>query len=169
MSAHVYPAAALAGDYLRAAAGFVPTAAVLLTVPVGFVGGLVLGGLAALFGAFGLVTALRHLTPIERTESGLVAGGPWRRAIRWDALDRMKLAYYATARDRKHGWLQLELGAGAARLRVDSRIGGFSELVACAADAAGSRGLHLSEATLTNLEALGLGHAAVPRAVRATT
>jgi hypothetical protein len=171
MSVHAYPISALVGDYLRAAAGFVPSAAVLLTMPVGAVGGIVLGGLAALFGAFGLSTLLRHLTRIERTEEGLVAGGPWRRAIRWDALDRMKLAYYATARDRKNGWLQLDLRAGAARLRVDSRIDGFSELVARAADAASSRGLHLSEATLTNLEALGLGVAAGPRSapMRAAT
>ena len=162
MSVHAYPLSALVGDYLRAAVGFVPSAAVLLTMPVGIGGAVVLGGLAVLFGTFGLATLLRQLTRIERTADGLVCAGPWRRALSWQALDRMKLAYYATARDRKNGWLQLDLRAGAVRLRIDSRIEGFTELVATAAGAAGNRGLHLSEATLTNLEALGLGLAAAP-------
>ena len=50
------------GDYARAAAGLVPTAAVLAIVPVGPDRGVVLGGFAALFGVFGIRTALRHGT-----------------------------------------------------------------------------------------------------------
>ena len=45
----------------------------------------------------------------------------------------MKLAYYSTRRDRKSGWMQLELGAGGARVRLDSRIAGFDRLVRRAA------------------------------------
>jgi hypothetical protein len=162
MSVHAYPISALLGDYLRAAAGFVPAAAILALVPVGAVGNVVFSGLALLFGAFGISTLARQLTRIERTEEGLVAAGPWPRAIGWDMLDRMKLAYYATARDRKNGWLQLELRAGRQHLKVDSRIDGFAELVACAARAAARRGLPLSETTLTNLAAMGLGATAEP-------
>ena len=160
MRVHAYPASALVGDYLRAGAGFLPSAAILLLVPVGVGGAVVLGGLAVLFGAFGLSTLLRHLTRIERGEEGLVAAGPRPRTIAWNALDRMTLAYYATARDRKNGWLQLELRAGVARVRVDSRIDGFAELVGVAASAAARRDLPLSEATLANLAALGVGTAA---------
>lgn len=157
MSMHAYPTSALAGDYLRAAAGFVPAAGILAALPVDGAAAVVLGGLALLFGFFGLRTGLRQLTRIELTEAGLLARGPLPRAIPWSALDHMKLAFYATARDRKTGWMQLELRAGSARLNLDSRIEGFAELVEYAADAAMLRRLRLSDATLSNLEALGLG------------
>ena len=38
-SRHVYPASAMIGDYLRAAAGLVPTGAVFAPAPVGTVAG----------------------------------------------------------------------------------------------------------------------------------
>jgi hypothetical protein len=46
---HAYPSSAMIGDYLRAAAGFVPIAAILAIAPVGTGAALILGGLAALF------------------------------------------------------------------------------------------------------------------------
>jgi hypothetical protein len=156
MTVHAYPPSAMAGDYLRAAGGFVPSAAILATTPVGPLAAIVLAGLAALFGLFGIRTFLRQATRIELTETGLCASGPLRRAIAWDALDHLKLAYYATGRDRKNGWMQLELRAGASRLQFDSRIDGFFELVERAVAAAASRGLPLTDATLANLNALGL-------------
>ena len=156
MSVHVYPASAMYGDYLRAAAGFAPAAAILAALRVGPAAAVVLGAVALLFGVFGLRTAVRHLTRIECTEIGIVAAGPRPRAIAWDGLDDMRLAYYATARDRRNGWMQLDLRAGATRLQLDSRIDGFAELVGSAADAALSRDLPLSDATLANLEALGV-------------
>jgi HEAT repeat protein len=68
----------------------------------------------------------------------------------------MKLAYYSTRRDRKSGWMQLELGAGRARLSLDSRLDGFDRLVRYAAIAAAERGLQPSEATAANLQAMGI-------------
>jgi len=151
-----YPAAAMTGDYLRAAAGLVPTAVILSTVSVGPVAGVVLGGFAVIFGAFAVRTGLRHGTSLEIDENGLRATGLRPAAIPWDRLDRMKLAYYSTRRDRKSGWMQLELGAGRARLSLDSRLDGFDRLVRHAAIAAAARGLQLSEASAANLQALGI-------------
>jgi hypothetical protein len=156
MTRHVYPASAMAGDYLRAAAGLVPTTALLATLPASEVGVAVLGGFAAIFAAFGLRTALRHGTRLELTDTELRAEGPRRTTIIWAELDRMKLAYYSTRRDRKQGWMQLELRARRARLLLDSRIEGFDELVHRAALAAAERDLPLNDATLTNLEAIGV-------------
>ena len=68
----------------------------------------------------------------------------------------MKLGYYSTRRDRKSGWMQLELGAGRARLSLDSRLDGFDRLVRFATAAAAERELELSEATAANLSALGI-------------
>ncbi|HZK90805.1 MAG TPA: hypothetical protein VFC56_11715 [Stellaceae bacterium] len=151
-----YPASAMIGDYLRAAAGLGPTLVILATVSVGVVAALVLGGFAAIFGAFAIRTALRHGTSLEVSDSELRAVGLRPATIAWSGLDRMKLAFYSTRRDRKSGWMQLELGAGRARLSLDSRLDGFDRLVRHAAAAAAERNLELSEATSANLQALGI-------------
>ena len=153
---HAYPTTAMVGDYLRAAAGLVPTGVVFATEPVGTVAATVLGSFAAVFGIFGVRTALRHGTRLEMTDSGLRALGAWPCTISWAALDRMRLTYYSTRRDRRSGWMQLDLGGGGARVRLDSRIAGFDRLVLRACEVAVSRGVALNEATLTNLEALGI-------------
>jgi len=151
-----YPGSAMVGDYLRAAAGLVPTGALLVSVPVDPVAGVVLGGLAALFGAFGIRTVLRHGTRIEVSETGLRTFGLRRATIAWAALDRVRLAYYSTRRDRRAGWMQLDLGAGPVRLRLDSRLDGFDQLARHAVVAAMARGIELNEATAANLQALGI-------------
>jgi hypothetical protein len=160
-SRHAYPAAAMIGDYLRAAAGLVPAGAIIATMPVAPVPATLLGGFAMIFGIFGLRTALRHNTSIEMTDTeirahGLVANGLVARTIAWAELDRLRLAYYSTRRDRKTGWMQLELGGGGKRLSLDSRIAGFGEVVRRAADAAAENHLRVSESTAANLEALGV-------------
>jgi hypothetical protein len=151
-----YPASAMLGDYLRAGAGLVPSALILATVSVDSVAGVVIGGFAAIFGAFAIRTVLRHGTRIEVTETGVRALGLRRIEIDWAALDRMKLGYYSTRRDRKSGWMQLQLGSGRARLTLDSRLDGFDRLVRFATAAAAERELDLSEATAANLSALGI-------------
>jgi hypothetical protein len=163
MTRHAYPASAMIGDYLRAAAGFLPTAAILAIAPVGAGADAILGGLAALFSVFGIRTALRHATRVEMTDTGVSTAGPLSASIRWAELDGVKLAYYSTRRDRRDGWMQLELRAGSARIRLDSRIDGFPKLVERASRAAEIRGLELGAATAANLEALGIGSFGVTR------
>ena len=151
-----YPASAMIGDYLRAGAGLAPTLFILATVSLGPVGTAIIGGLAAIFGAFAIRTALRHGTRLEMDDEMLRASGVRQTIIPWAALDRVKLAYYSTRRDRKSGWMQLQLGAGDARLTLDSRLDGFEQLARRAASAAAARGLDLSDATAANLQALGV-------------
>ena len=162
---HAYPASAMVGDYLRAAAGLVPVGILFATLPVGAVAAGVLGSFAAIFGAFGLRTALRHGTSVEMTDTELRARGLRRSTIHWDELDYMRLAYYSTRRDRRSGWMQLDLRAGGARVRLDSRIDGFDQVVHRAAAVAAARGLPLNEATWSNLQALGI-HVPEPEAMR---
>jgi hypothetical protein len=156
MTHHAYPTSAMLGDYIRAAAGLVPTAALFATVPVSAVAATALGGFAALFAVFGIRTAFRHGTHIESTEMALRASGLVRASISWRELDRMQLAYYSTRRDGRDGWMQLELRSGRSTLRVDSRIEGFTELVETSVKAAEMRGLLLNAATSANLHALGI-------------
>jgi hypothetical protein len=99
---------------------------------------------------------VRHGTRLEMTDSELRAYGARPRTIAWGELDRLKLAYYSTRRDRKSGWMQLELAAGGVHIGLDSRIAGFDQLVRRAAAAAAARGVRVNETTLANLEALGL-------------
>ena len=155
-SRHIYPASAMVGDYLRAAAGLVPAGILFATFPVGTVPATLIGGFAALFAVFGLRTVLRHGTSLEMTETALRAFGAQRRTIVWSELDRLRLAYYSTRRDRRSGWMQLELGAAGVRLRLDSRIAGFDRVVRRAAEAAWQRDIALNEATVSNLQALGV-------------
>ena len=122
---HAYPNSAMAGDYLRAAAGLVPTGILLATVPVSSTAAIVLGGFAAIFAVFGARTFVRHGTQIEMTGTELRTIGVRRQVIPWTELDRVRLAYYSTRKDRHGGWMQLELGAGRVRVRLDSRIDGF--------------------------------------------
>lgn len=156
MTEHTYPSTAMLGDYLRAAAGFVPAIAILSTAPVGVVGVSILGGIAALFAVFGIRTALSHGTRIEIADGEVRSSGLLRVSISLRELDRMKLAYYATRRDGRGGWMQLELRSGASTLRLDSRIEGFAALVEASARAAERRGLSLSPATLANVQAVGV-------------
>jgi len=156
MSYYDYPTSAMLGDYLRSAAGVVPATAILVTLPLGSITTTVLGGLAALFAGFGIRTIIRHGTRFEMTGSALRTSGLRRASIVWGELDRMKLAYYSTRRDRRDGWMQLELRSGRSSIRLDSRITGFTELVAVSARAAEARGLALNAATLANLATLGV-------------
>jgi hypothetical protein len=153
---HLYPVSAMIGDYLRAAAGLVPVGAIFATTPVAPVPAVLLGGLALVFGIFGLRTALRHNSSIELSGIGIRSFGLVERRIAWTELDRLKLSYYSTRRDRKSGWMQLELVGAGTKLSLDSRIAGFNEVVRCAAEAACERRLQLTESTAANLEALGV-------------
>lgn len=158
MSRHAYPASAMLGDYARAAAGFFPAMSVLLLSSLGAAATVILAAFAALFALFGIRTALRHMTRVDSGETGLSASGPLAATIRWADLDGFKLTYYSTRRDRRDGWMQLDLRGGGSVIRLDSRIEGFDALVERSALAAAARGLELSAATAANLEALGIRH-----------
>ena len=88
-SRHIYPSSAMVGDYLRAAAGLVPTGVLFATVPISAVPGTILGGFAAIFGVFALRTVMRHGTRLEMTDSELRIHGVSHRTIRWAELDRI--------------------------------------------------------------------------------
>lgn len=156
MTSHAYPLSALFGDYLRAAAGFLPASALLLFVPLAPLGAAFLSAFAAIFAVFGIKTALRQLTRIEMNETTLEFSGVQSRQISWAELERLTLAFYSTEHDRRRGWMQLSLRSPGTTLRLDSRIEGFEKVVRAAAEAAARRQLALDSATLANLEALGI-------------
>ncbi len=153
---HRYPSAALLADYARAGAGMALTLGPLAMFNAAPVMVYILGGLGALFGAFGLRTFLRHMTYVEVSPEEIRMLGPARRALRWRRLDGVRLKYYATRRDRQRGWMQLKLKGDGRVLTIDSSIDGFADIAAHALVAARAGQLALDDDTRANLAALGL-------------
>lgn len=155
---HRYPAASLAADYARAGAGLAFTALPLAAVPAAPPVAWIMGGLACLFAAYAARTGLRHMTRISMDEEALRADGPLAAEVRWADLRTLRLAYYASRRERKsgRGWMQLKLRGAGRSLAVDSTIGGFDAIVRYAVVAARENGLPFDPATAANLQSLGV-------------
>jgi hypothetical protein len=152
-----YPQKTLVADYTRAATGVVLCGAPLLLLDVNrWLAALLLAGFA-LFALFLVRTALRHRTRYVFTSDTLCADGPGGTLVEWSRLDRLKLSYFSTKRDRSDGWMQLSVGSAGGRLiKVDSSLEGFHDIVERAAQAAEATGAPLSDATRANLRSMGI-------------
>jgi|KBSSwiStaDraftv2_1062776.scaffolds.fasta_scaffold29851_6 hypothetical protein len=148
-----YPGAALLGDYARAAVGFLVCLVPLLVTPLSWMS-LVLACLAALFAIFGIKTAIRNWTDFAVDGEGIAAQGPFGRAVRWSDIDHFRLAFYATKRDKNSGWMEATLASPQGKLKVDSSLDGFHDIVDQAARAAVANRVVLSSATHANLRAM---------------
>ena len=152
-----YPRETLWADYIRAGTGAILCALPLLLVDVNHWLALILAAGFLLFGAFFVRTALRQRTRYVLGPDTLCADGPACTLVEWGRLDRMKLSYFSTKRDRSGGWMQLAVGSAGGRLvKVDSALDGFYDIVERAARAAGAGGLDLSLTTRANLRSMGI-------------
>jgi hypothetical protein len=152
-----YPHRTLWADYGRAAAGVLLCGVPLLLLEVNPWLALILAAGFVLFALFLARTALRHHTRYLLGPDTLCADGPAGTVVEWGRLDRLKLSYFSTKRDRSDGWMQLTVGsAGSRTIKIDSSLDGFHDVVEQAARAAGKTGLTLSEATRANLRAMGI-------------
>ena len=144
-------------DYGRAALGFGLAGGAVMAAPTSTPVLAIAGGLAALFGAFGLRTALRQMTRYWVSDEGIVAAALGTTVIAWDDLDRLALRYYAGRRKRPTaGWMTLTIAADGRRLTLDSTLPDFERIVALALAAARRNRIQLNEITLDNLAAMGL-------------
>ena len=150
-----YPVAKLAPDYLRAGVGLAVVGLPLAMVEVSGGVRIVLACLMVLFAVFALQNLLQHLSRVEMTETTL-SMRPSGARIEWGALTRLRLAWFTVRRGGKQGWMELRLYAGRARIRLDSRLDGFDEVLRRAASAARQRGLDLDPVTIANLRTLDL-------------
>ena len=152
-----YPPRTLWADYGRAAAGAVLCGLPLLTLEINRWLSLVLAIGCVLFVSFFVRTAIRQRTRYILEPDRLRADGPAGGQVEWARVDRMKLSYYSTRRDRTAGWMQLTVGAaGGGIVKVDSSLEGFYDIVERAARAAETAGLQLGAATLVNLRSMGI-------------
>ena len=152
-----YPQATLMADYGRAAIGAVLCGVPLLTLDVNrWLGFLLLAGFV-LFALFGARTLLRQRTRYLLSDETLCVDGPIGTVVEWSRLDRLKLSYFSTKRDRTGGWMQLALGStGGRTVKLDSALDGFNDIVERAARAAEAKRLDLSDTTRVNLRSMGL-------------
>lgn len=152
-----YPGRTLWADYARAAAGALLCGVPLTLVEVNRWIALALGAGCLLFLLFLARTFLRHRTRYVLGPDALCADGPLGSRVDWAQLDRLKLSYYSTKRDRSDGWMQLSAhSTGMRTVRIDSSIDGFYDIVARAAQAAEVREVDLSRATRANLRSMGI-------------
>lgn len=152
-----YPRPTIMADYVRAGIGVLLCGAPLLLLEVNYWLAALLGAGFALFALFLVRTGLRHRTRYMLGPDTLCADGPAGTLVEWSRLDRLKLSYFSTKRDRSDGWMQLAIGSTNGRLiKVDSSLDGFHDIVERAARAAEGTGVTLSDATRANLRAMGI-------------
>jgi hypothetical protein len=155
---HVYPKGRLLVDALRGGMGLAATLTPLVFADVAVWVGWLLVGLSALFATFVLLTAYRARMKIVQDPDGIAVVRPWYVHIPWAQLEGFTLRYYALGAGAGQGWMQLTLKCGRSRIKAESRIGGFDELVIRGLQAARRNALPLSGSTSANLRALGVLH-----------
>ncbi len=162
-----YPRQTLLADYFRAGTGAVLCGLPLAVIEVNHWVALVLGAGFVLFAVFFVRTALRQRTRYVLGPDTLCADGPAGTLVEWSRLDRMKLSYFSTKRDRSDGWMQLAVGSAGGRLvRVDSCTRGLSTILSNGRRARPRTvGLPLSVATRANLRSMGISVAGQEEAV----
>jgi hypothetical protein len=161
MTVHRYSAQSLVADYWRAGVGLLVGVGGWLLAPSTPHVVVICGGLTLLFLIFTMRTVARQCLRIEMTEDAITRSGTIPGGLRWSDLDRVKLRYYSTRRNRLGGWMTLKLTAGRSAIALDSNIDGFDAIAARAARAMADNRIDADEVTLANLSALGLA-AAVP-------
>ena len=164
MSIHRYSLQNLLPDYLRGGAGLVVGAGGWLLAPGMLHIIVIFGGLTVLFLLFTMRTVARQYTRIEMTDDAIASGGVRRLTLRWSDLDRVKLRYYSTRRNRSGGWMTLKLTSGRTAISLDSNIDGFDAIAARTARTLIENRASADDVTLANLAALGL-----PTPVQATS
>ena len=155
MTHHQYSIKSLILDYLRAGVGVSLTAGPLIITDISTVTAYILLFLALLFTVFATRTVIRQITTVELTGSGVESTGLFRTKLDWCRLERVRLRYYTTRRDRRNGWMQLSLmGLGTRQIKLDSSLEGFEDIALAAVREARNRGIVLDSTTTDNLYAL---------------
>ncbi len=155
---HRYPARALAGDYIRAAAGLAVGLGVLLSTPLSPAIVTIFGSWSALFGYFAFRTVQRNVTRVAITDTEICDVGLRTRVMAWADLQWLKLRYFGTKRQARAegGFMQLKLKGGGRSLTYDSGMEGFDYVAWRAAKAIRDNGFSMDPTSAGNLLSLGV-------------
>jgi len=153
----LYPPRTLRAEGIKGALGLALCTAILAGLRPAPVLAWPLGGAALLFALYIAQQVRRRSLRYELDAPGVTrAGAEPARRIGWNQLDRLRVNFYPHRRRSLQGTLVVSLGAGKARLKLDSNLEHFPTLLLHAAAAARERGLPLHPTTSANLAALGL-------------
>ncbi|WP_422369339.1 hypothetical protein [Pelagibius sp.] len=159
-----YPPKVLTGDYLRSGAGLVVGLGVLSAVPPSLPILIIFGGIALLFGIFGIRTLHRHKLEVVLDEGEIACRGLTTRVLPWAALELVKLRYFGTRRGKRSvlggSFMELTLKGAGVTLKFESSLEDFEKLAEVSARASNRKGLELDPATASNLIELGVDGAA---------
>lgn len=155
MISYRYPPRVVMRDYVLSGVGLALFLSPVAFMSLPLVTTLMFSALGGLFLLFGLQVYRRHRIRFELSDHGLcvVPGG---RELPWSRLSKLVLSYFTVRRDGERGWMELKLVCEKQSVRLDSRLEGFDDITARAAQAADRNGLELDPATLANLAALGI-------------
>ena len=162
-----YPVSSLVPDGFRALVGLAFCGTPLVALPVTAWFGMVLAAGVVLFGVFAVLTALRARMQVRIDDDGIEVH-PGGGRLRWTGLEGVKLRYFAVRRERERtpgqgrgrGWMQLVLKGEGRKVRLDSRLDGFEDVLRRSASAAVH--LRLDPVTRANFEAAGMAVAGGP-------
>ncbi len=143
-------------EYWRSGMGITLSLVPLLLLSPSSVIVYILGSFLCLFVFYGVRTYCRNKMKVILGDQAIQVTGLWEKLIQWEELEELKLAYFTTRRDGENGWMQLRLKGRGDRLRVESTITDFWELVSMCAHKARENGVLLDAATIRNMQALGL-------------
>ena len=156
MNEMTYSRGSLVLDYVRALLGLGIVGGLLLfTTPVALVQWLLIA-LFVLFTAFTWRTWSRHQSAFTIHPEGLEQLRPRVNRLGWEELQDVQLRYFSTRRDRKNGWMQLNLQGNGKKIIVDSNLNGFDAILQTVARVVTEKKLDLGAATRENFRAMGL-------------
>lgn len=151
-----YPLPALLGDYARGALGFALTGGPVLFVDMARILFYIFATVALVFAAFLVRTAIRHATAISVDDRGVATSPPLAKAVAWETLERVKLRYFSTRRDKENGWMQLTLIGGGKKIAAESTLEEFDRLAERVAQEAVARQVELDDLTRSNFTGMGV-------------
>ena len=157
MSTHRYHRRDLNADLLRVGLGVAACVTPIFFIPPGATATYVLAVFAGFFALFGLRTLMQIRTTLQVDPSGVSVTGWTSRYIPWDKLERLKLSYFSTRRDREAGWMQLKMYGNGTQIAVHSTLEGFEDVCRLAFRAARSNDIEISDATARNFGVIGMG------------
>lgn len=150
-----YPRHAILADYARSSVG-AALVGFVATNPMPLVLAGIFTALSVPFLAYGARTVVRHVSTYRLDDGGLTVAGPRPKRLDWAALRGLRLRYYAIGRNRQNGWMELTLITARHRLKFESKLDGFDDLLAHVATIARTADLALDPMTVENLIARDL-------------
>lgn len=154
-----YPPRRLLADYLRAAFGAAFCLMVLLAAEPVQALVWIFGALMAIFLLFGFHTARLHITRVALDGEAIHTRALNTRSLPWRRLERLRLRYFGSRRQRKQGKggsLELTLWGDGRKMKFDSQVEGFRDIAWHALQAARKGEVAFDETTADNLLSLGL-------------